>query len=502
MLLLAAAGWGIWRLVAGPDGVTATGPEPRESEPPLLETRGHTSILWHERDGVAVKTCEVKAKRFSVSADGRTRLLEGITDAVFFQDGRAVARAQAGRAVQDLTRNELQVEGGVRVRLEDGRARVTSDSAHWSAAEQRLTFPKPLLMTGPDASRFRAARAEVDARARHVQLRAVNGVVGNARIASPSCDYRLSDHTLVMAPLDYRAPGVQLRLGRARLDTHARIFHGDQMTMKANVRDLARSGGAMFASATLAALAAAAPVAPTGKPGEAKKTSLFEIVSVGKTSGQPEKFLLLEKNVHLRHRETDFYAERIELTLEEREPRVAVATGNARAVDSRNTVTGEKFTIYFKERRVVVENNVKVVTRPKEKPAGAAESTKPAEEKSLRDRIKGETTVTAQRLEYDYRRKNLDASGNLKCVNKGRTLTADRLTFIDKTEELVLTGTIRWVDEKGTEIQTTGPLKMTLTEGAETIEINSPLTGKFLIKEDETDEEPTEPPKAAAAANP
>jgi lipopolysaccharide export system protein LptA len=517
-LLLVATGWGVWYLVAGPGGVTANGTEPGVSEPPALETEGHTSILWHERGGRAVKTCEVSARRFSVSADGRTRTLEGITKAIFYQDGRIVARAQAGRAIEDLSRNELRVEGGVRVRLEDGRARVASESAHWSASRQRLTFPHSLLLTGPDASRFRAASAAVDARARQVRLRKVNGVAGSARIASPVCDYRLSDHTLVMTPLDYRAPGVQLKVARARLDTRANIFHGDRVSMKATVRDLLRPGGALMASATLAALlgathAEAAPAA--GAPKKAIKHSEFQVEGYGSVKYEEGKRAVLQRGVLIRHKDTTFRAERVELTLEGKDVRLAVATGTPearpQAVDPRNTVTGDKFTIYPEEKRLVVEGTVKVVTRPKEnapeEKAGApGERTgAPADKKGpLRDTIKGDTVITGDRLEYDYRRKNLIAEGSaLKVVNKQRTLTARRLTYADKTEDLVLEGDpIQYRDEKGNELSAAGPWKFNLKEGIETLEINQPFTGKFLVKEEEEDEEDAEKPKAQAAAKP
>jgi lipopolysaccharide export system protein LptA len=511
-LLAAAAGWLVWYVVAGPGAAPLSAPAARAVDLPAFESEGNTFVLWGEQGGRAVRQCQVTAKRFRLSADKRYRHLDGITDAVFYEDERPVARAVAGCAVQDEFRKQLDVSGGVRVNLPDDRAAVSSATAHWSGASRRLTFPDSLLLTAPNA-RFRAARADLDFRTRLIHLRELDGITNGARIASARCDYRLKDASLLLEPLEYREPTLRLKLARATLNTRTRDFTGEQVIMKATLHDFRpdRAGGRLLASATLAALAAAgAPGAPA--PAEKKaeaKTSEIEITGNRVFKDQAGKRMLVENDVIIRQKDTVFRADRIEVSMENDEPRVAVATGNPRATDPRNTVTGEKFTIYLKERRVLVEGNTKVVTRPKEKepaaPGGGAPggSAPAAEEKSLRSQLKGETVITANRLEYDYRRKNLVAEGNLKFVNKGRTLMADRVTYSDKTEDLVLIGdNIHWVDEKGQQFTTRGPVKMNLTEGKETLEIAQPFTGKFFVKEDEEEDakEPA-PPAQSTKAN-
>jgi lipopolysaccharide export system protein LptA len=227
---------------------------------------------------------------------------------------------------------------------------------------------------------------------------------------------------------------------------------------------------------------------------------------------EAEKRQILEGNVRLRHRDTTFTADRIDVTMEGQEPTIAVATGSPRATDPRSTITGERFTIYLKERRVVVEGGFKVVTRPKEKgPASGgaaggqgdggtgrrgdgATAKEAGTQKPLRDQLKGETTITGQKLEYDYRRKNVAAEGSLKVLNRGRTVTAQRLNYTDRTEDLIIEGdAVRWEDEKGQHWTARGPIKINLAEGRETIEVNQPLTGKFLVTESEEDEEQAKP---------
>lgn len=508
--LLGAGGWLVWYVVAGPGAAPLSAPSAPVVDAPAFEAEGNTFVLWGERGGRGVKQCQVTARRFRLSADKRYRYLDGITDAVFYEQTRPVVRAVAGRAVQDEFRKQLDVAGGVRVSLSDGRAAVTSETAHWNGSTRRLSFPEALVLTAPNA-RFRAARADLDLGERLIHLRDLDGVTGGARIASARCDYRLKDASLLLEPLEYREPTLRLKLARATLNTRTRDFTGKQVNMKAILHDFqpARAGGRLLASAALAALAAAgAPGAPA--PAEKKaeaKTSEIEITGSRVFKDQAGKRMLLENDpriqgdtVIIRQKDTVFRADRIEISMENDEPRVAVATGNPRANDPRNTVTGEKFTIYLKERRVVVEGSTKVVTRPKEKEPAA---TPAADDKSIRSQLKGETVVTANRLEYDYRRKNFVAEGALKFVNKRGTLMADRITYSDKTEDAVLYGApIHWVDEKGQQFDTAGPIEMNLKEGAETLKINQPFKGKFLIKEDEEgDEKEATPPAQSAKAD-
>jgi lipopolysaccharide export system protein LptA len=442
----------------------------------------------------------VTARRFRLSADKRYRYLDGITDAVFYEQTRPVVRAVAGRAVQDEFRKQLDVAGGVRVSLPDGRATVSSETAHWNGSTRRLSFPEALVLRAPN-TRFRAARANLDVGERLIHLRDLDGETGGARIASARCDYHLKSAVLLLEPLEYREPAVQLHLSTAELNTRTRSFTGKQVTMKATIHDFqpARAGGRLLASAALAALASAAPGAPA--PAEKKpeaKTSEIQITGNKIFKDEAGKRMLLEGNVIITQKDTTFRADRIEISLVDGEPRVAVATENPRANDPRNSVTGEKFTIYLKERRVVVEGNTKVVTRPKEKEPASPPA---ADDRSIRSQLKGETVVTANRLEYDYRRKNFVAEGALKFVNKRGTLMADRITYSDKTEDAVLYGApIHWVDEKGQQFDTAGPIEMNLKEGAETLKINQPFKGKFLIKEDEEgDDKETTPPQSAKA---
>src|SRR5205823_2210209 len=109
---------------------------------------------------------------------------------------------------------------------------------------------------------------------------------------------------------------------------------------------------------------------------------------------------------------------------------VAVATGSPKAADERSTVTGEKITIYLKERRAVTEGKVKIVTRPKEAlpaspqaaPVASASGEKAepnAKPSSLRERVKGDVVIIGERAEYNYRQKTAVVEGKVVVTNKG-----------------------------------------------------------------------------------
>jgi lipopolysaccharide export system protein LptA len=162
-----------------------------------------------------------------------------------------------------------------------------------------------------------------------------------------------------------------------------------------------------------------------------------------------------------------------------------IATGKPRAANDRNVITGEKMIVYPKERRVVVEGKVHGIVEPK------ADEPTPDENAPARDQVK-DGTIDCDRLEYDYRNKNIAAQGNLKLVSRGRTVIADRATYVDKTEQAEFFGPVHYRDDKSRTFETGAGLKLYLKKGAE--EMHAP--GKFKLSfpvEDQDD------PTAAAA---
>jgi lipopolysaccharide export system protein LptA len=169
-----------------------------------------------------------------------------------------------------------------------------------------------------------------------------------------------------------------------------------------------------------------------------------------------------------------------------------VATGKPKAWDERNEVTGEKMTVYPKERRVVVEGHFRVEVKPK---AGD----EPSEDKSdLRGQVK-DGTMTGDRLEYDYRNKNVAAQGNLKMVSRGRTATGEKLFYTEKTDEVQFFGPVHARDEKGQPFDT--PTGLTLSLKKEGVSrVPGKFTATLFVEEQEEEPAATSPDAKAPGA--
>src|SRR5438876_6957696 len=92
--------------------------------------------------------------------------------------------------------------------------------------------------------------------------------------------------------------------------------------------------------------------------------------------------------------------------------------------------------------------------------------------------------MTGDRLEYDYRNKNVAARGNLKMTSRGRTATGEQLFYTDSTEIVEFFGPVHARDEKGQPFDT--PTGLTLSLNKTGI---SRVPGKFhatlYVNEDE-----------------
>jgi len=165
-----------------------------------------------------------------------------------------------------------------------------------------------------------------------------------------------------------------------------------------------------------------------------------------------------------------------------------IATGKARAVNGRNEITGDKMTVYPKERRIVVEGKVHGIMQPKPGEEGPPDENAPA-----REQVK-DGTVDCDRLEYDYRNKNIAAQGNLKLFSRGRTVVADRATYIDKTEDAEFFGPVHYRDNKSRTFDTPDGLKLSLKKGAEEIHAPGKFKGTFPIDESDDETSSATPP--------
>lgn len=192
-----------------------------------------------------------------------------------------------------------------------------------------------------------------------------------------------------------------------------------------------------------------------------------------------EKVYILKGNVKMRQGDTLLVADSVEYN-EDEKVQTAVATGNLRITDPQNDITGAKGTSYFREKRAVVDGNVKIVTKPK---GGQAKTSKDG----IKSNWKEPATITCDKLEYLYKGKVAKLSGNLKITQKNRIVTADSALYQVKDELITLSGNVNGRDEKNQTFSSPSDVIVSLKEGDEWIEMKHAV-GKFRVEIDEEDQ--------------
>jgi len=206
----------------------------------------------------------------------------------------------------------------------------------------------------------------------------------------------------------------------------------------------------------------------------------------------------------------------------------ANATGNMSVTDKQADVTGEKAVVYFarSKRLAVVTGNVVILVKPKKDDAQPAAPTVPStgpapvsfqngkpvvepktsqEDESASDARKHPSTITCDKLEYEYAKSKKHAvlTGHFKVVqkltDKTRTLTADHADWYGLEDKVILHPPVHMEDTKGQSGISEKDVTVFTKEGSEGMLMGR---GTFTIKVDDTDEEDTTtPPKKDNAAD-
>ncbi|MBI2843849.1 MAG: LPS-assembly protein LptD [Armatimonadetes bacterium] len=218
------------------------------------------------------------------------------------------------------------------------------------------------------------------------------------------------------------------------------------------------------------------------KQAESKKEEVFiggEGTKWKMRGSEDERIYTITGNVVIEHLDTTLTANQVEYN---EKTKIATAEGNLKIVDPESVITGKKGIAYFKERKTVIEGDVKLVTQPKKNGDAGGNPD------SMRARLRGRSTITCDKMEYQYRNKVATAEGNLKVVQKDRTLDAKKAVYDVKQEFVTLTGGVHVKDEKGQTFTSPGTVKASLKEGAEWIEAEN---GSAMLKVnlEEEDEE-------------
>ena len=223
------------------------------------------------------------------------------------------------------------------------------------------------------------------------------------------------------------------------------------------------------------------------KPAEPKYTEVkYEADQSSYKWVGEDRVLALTGHVKFTHGDTIIYADKIDYR---ESTRIATTTGKLKIYDDQNTITGEKCTVNFKEKKGTLTGSVVLVAKPKPKPVtAAADTSKP---KTLKDEWKDEATITCDKIEYYYKEKRAVVPGPIKMVQKTRTVTADSGTYLGKDEIVQLTGNVKGNDDKDKHSFTAPAVKISLKKDNEWMEAEK-ATGSFYVKE-EDETKPAEP---------
>lgn len=465
---LAALGglsWGAWFLASHP----TWGEAPARSSQPAMTARARSMTIsgWQQHGAKAEKLWQVTAHEVGQSADGRGQTFDLISEGTLYRDGRAEARFSAGKGQSDLAQGILNISQGARVRLEADGTALATEEVHWQGPQRQLWLPRPIHLTRGNLS-LNGGNAHLDLRLGRLTAEYVSGTNRPLSFQARHAALLLKERRLELYPVVLQMPPGQGHAKRVIFLADEGRFQAQEVQMKLLIPSVARAAAATGLTLALLNASAAAP---------APEKKLQEIQVQGHQLSNSEREMEIV-NAEITHKDTKVTADRMvfEKDAKNQVERI-IATGKPRAWNERNEVTGARMIVYPKERRVVVEENVRVVVRPK------PGETPPSKDGDLRGQVR-DGVMTGDRLEYDYRNKNIAAAGHLKLISRGRTATGERLFYTDKTEEVEFFGPVHARDEKGQTFDTGTGLKLALGKGGIS-HVPGKFTATLYVEEEE-----------------
>ena len=126
-------------------------------------------------------------------------------------------------------------------------------------------------------------------------------------------------------------------------------------------------------------------------------------------------------------------ADKVVHTMDNNRVSVFVATGNPVFTDPENRITANAITAHSSPRFAEFTGNVKMVNTP--------DPNKPRDDSEFFDRS-ATTTITSDKLRYDYGERRAEFTGNVKAVQSDKTIFADKAVYDSASDMLYLTGNI------------------------------------------------------------
>jgi len=190
-----------------------------------------------------------------------------------------------------------------------------------------------------------------------------------------------------------------------------------------------------------------------------------------------KRTVLMKGNVKFVHGNTTMVSDKVEY---DEESRIASSPGKLSISDPECDITGDRGSADFRKRIGVVEGNVVLLVKPKKTEQDTADSN------SVKSKLKESTTITCDRLEYNYRTKVATITGNVVFKQTGRSATAQKAVYDDKKQFLTLSGNVKGIDEKGQTFAAPDSVVISLKKGEEWIEApNASATFKIDVDEEE-----------------
>ncbi|MBI2914309.1 MAG: LPS export ABC transporter periplasmic protein LptC [Firmicutes bacterium] len=135
--------------------------------------------------------------------------------------------------------------------------------------------------------------------------------------------------------------------------------------------------------------------------------------------------------VQIVYQDTTVVAKKVEFYEEQQR---AVLSGEVKVTFPDAELSADKAVAEFRQDRFAFEENVKFV-QYEVKTSGTKAAPK-TEKKLLR-------TLTSERMEYGSATRDMTARGKVSVIETDRKITADELTYRDKEQEMVLSGSVR-----------------------------------------------------------
>ncbi len=138
-------------------------------------------------------------------------------------------------------------------------------------------------------------------------------------------------------------------------------------------------------------------------------------------------------------------------------------------------ITGEEAIIYLKEKKIILEKNIKMVQEKKEI----------KRETGLKEHLKEYIFLFGNKVEYDYEKKEGRMTGNVKVEQEDGFASGDSAEYYDKEEIIIVSGNVKLDKKDGDKLKCN---KATIYLKDDTLEVEGNVEGKFKVEEEKIPE--------------